>query len=211
MQLSKKMESEVLEFHAGGLWSHEIARRTGVSYGGVQYILSRAGLQPNPKNYKVERKGSLIVCGTCHKPKLAKAFYARSGYKRCRKCLKQHRIDRLNSDPVWFFRERCVAIRKRARTKVGITPEFLMGLFTKQGGKCFYTDVDMVCLAGRGKNQAATSVDRIRSNKGYTKNNVVLCTLKANTVKSNLTLAELQSWLPDWFQRLVDAGLVSNT
>ena len=199
--------SRVIELHNEGLWSHAIARKLGMSYGTVQYILSRLQIEPNYKIYRAKYVGNKIVCGTCHTPKTKREFYAKSGYKRCRECLKQNHIYRLNSDIVWFFRERCTLLRKRA--KVEITPEFLVELFTKQEGKCFYTDAEMVCVAGKGKSMLAVSVDQIVPDKGYTEGNVVLCTLRANMVKQDLTLDELKAWLPGWHQRLVDSGLIN--
>ena len=46
-------------------------------------------------------------------------------------------------------------------------------------------------LFGKGLNQFSMSIDRIDNNKGYHKNNIVVVSFKANTMKNSATLKEL--------------------
>lgn len=52
--------------------------------------------------------------------------------------------------------------------------------------KCFYTGTEF------GTNETARSVDRVDSSKGYVKGNVVACTVRVNSFKSNLTYREIK-------------------
>lgn len=62
--------------------------------------------------------------------------------------------------------------------------EYILKLFEKQKGKCFWFGFKMIdCLNDRHPLQP--SLDRIDNNKGYTKDNVVLCCLAANYGKNS--------------------------
>lgn len=69
--------------------------------------------------------------------------------------------------------------------EMNIDEEFIQSLFEKQEGKCFYTGEDLELQSGTTE---FFSIDRIDSLKGYTKDNVVLCTWKINKLKSNLPI-----------------------
>ena len=90
--------------------------------------------------------------------------------------------------------------------KLGIPFEIsykdLCSLFDKQEGLCFYTDQPMVWDRSEGYSRKALTVDRINAAKGYVADNIVLCSWRANTIKNDLTMDELQRWVPSWWQRL---------
>jgi len=52
--------------------------------------------------------------------------------------------------------------------------------------KCFYTGVKF-----KPNSKQARSIDRIDSNDGYTRNNIVVCTKRINELKSNLSYKEI--------------------
>lgn len=54
--------------------------------------------------------------------------------------------------------------------------------------KCYYTGVE---FTRNGEN--SRSIDRIDNTKGYVKGNVCACTKRVNSLKSNLTPAEIQA------------------
>lgn len=70
---------------------------------------------------------------------------------------------------------------------------YLKKLWTKQKGKCYYTDMPMK-LAGFPDNECMT-VDRINASKGYVKDNIVLCLNIVNRLKQDLTVDELVYWV----------------
>ncbi len=132
----------------------------------------------------------------------------REGYyfSYCKDCrAKQAKLNRLNKSD--DFSERCAKIKMRAEKlgiKFDLTPEYLKELFLIQGGKCFYTDVDMTLQLGNGIKQSSCSVDKVIPENGYVKTNIVLCTIRANTIKHDISLEEMKMWLPTWHQRVVE-------
>jgi len=95
---------------------------------------------------------------------------------------------------LWYFQRHMASYRRRAvRMQVPCTlePEWLLGLFKSQGGRCFYTGTDLIWnthgLGKNGKVLDALSVDRRDPTGGYTPDNVVLCTVAVNTAKGSLT------------------------
>lgn len=63
--------------------------------------------------------------------------------------------------------------------------KFLKDLYEGQGGRCFYTLVDLTFI---GKTKM--SIDRIDSDKGYTKDNVRLVTYQINILKRDANHVE---------------------
>lgn len=61
---------------------------------------------------------------------------------------------------------------------------YLMGLFSKQGGKCSLTGRDMTNITGKGKVYTNISIDRIDSDKGYVEGNVQLVCYDVNIMKN---------------------------
>lgn len=96
------------------------------------------------------------------------------------------------------IRSRC----DQSGVEFALTPEYMVELHQRQAGKCVYTREDMIDEFGIGSNPRSVSVDRIDYQLGYVPGNVVLCTMRANTIKHNQTLEELAAWMPVWHERL---------
>ena len=60
-----------------------------------------------------------------------------------------------------------------------IDTQYIKELFRQQGGLCFYSGVEMITSGS-----SSVSIDRIDSEGGYTKGNVVLCTAAINKMKN---------------------------
>ncbi|MDO8610966.1 MAG: hypothetical protein Q7R95_10580 [bacterium] len=74
-----------------------------------------------------------------------------------------------------------------------LTREFLLEIYNKQNGKCFYSGIEMELDHKKLKmndNPYLLSIDRIDSDKGYTQDNIVLCCLFCNTMKSTFSVKE---------------------
>ena len=152
-------------------------------------------------------------CSICGEIKPIKDFRANTGQWKgrpfrlsfCNKCRRIKINTRLNGDVFLFLQSRMTQIKSRARDKnieFNITPEYLKQLYDKQEGKCFYTDIPMTTKYGVGKLLTALSIDRIDTTKGYIIGNVVLCTNRINSIKSDLTLEEIREWIPKIYERI---------
>ncbi len=150
-----------------------------------------------------------ITCSKCLKPKKLLEMSVGISYKQCKKCIHERHISRLNSSQDYFLRHRESQIRSRcgrAGIEYSLPDGFIVELFHSQKGRCFYTGVEMVCVIGEGyrRHWNAVSVDRLIPEIGYVVGNVVLCCNRANTVKANVDLKFLKTWIPQWYQRIVD-------
>lgn len=86
---------------------------------------------------------------------------------------------------------------KNRKIEFTISTEDLLDLREKQGGKCYYTwyNMEYWCIHYKeGKESDKTkwqlSCDRLDNNRGYTKENIVLCCTIANKMKNTLSQKE---------------------
>jgi len=70
-----------------------------------------------------------------------------------------------------------------------LSTDFLISLWNKQDGKCFYTGDDLTLDRDR-KNGSSASLDRMDSNRGYTRDNVVWTSRIANMSKGQRSVDE---------------------
>lgn len=122
--------------------------------------------------------------------------YARHAGVRCKKCFLARRaklrssFDENADEELLLKRFINSALRTlRYRTKGSdLSCEYMLDLWNKQKGKCFYSEVDMIPYKyGKGRNLFSASVDRIDSNLGYFIGNVVWCCWGCNAGKSTMT------------------------
>jgi len=78
----------------------------------------------------------------------------------------------------------------------------LLKQFENQKGKCFYTGRILEWKGGNGLNRNSLSIDKIIPEKGYIQKNFVLCTHIANSVKLDLSLQEIEEWIPKWYSKI---------
>lgn len=83
---------------------------------------------------------------------------------------------------------------KQKKVPFNLTVDYLIELFKKQEGKCYYTGISLEITSGKGNNKRTLitnpnqfSLDRLNPNEGYIKGNVVWCTYLLNTCKNMLT------------------------
>ena len=67
---------------------------------------------------------------------------------------------------------------KKTNREFGLTEKFIADLYIKQNGKCALSGIELL--------EDNMSIDRIDSNKGYTKNNIQWVDLNINRMKTNL-------------------------
>lgn len=127
--------------------------------------------------------------------------------KLCRCCRKEHpavkagvlrqrqRIrDSLNSaDPIRYLKYRVKQIISRASAKGiahDIDKEFMIDLWRKQYGRCYYTSILMDGMPKGGRFVwNSPSIDKLVPGLGYVKGNVVWCLMSVNAFKGDLTEA----------------------
>ena len=81
--------------------------------------------------------------------------------------------------------------RYRANGVSNLTTEYMMRLWLKQNGRCFYTGLVMrQPIYGAGRNQFSPSIGRLDPTKSYVKGNVVWATWICNAGKSDLSVEE---------------------
>ena len=117
-------------------------------------------------------------------------------YKGGEKRIRQERANRWRmSNPMHV---RLLAAKTRSIKKniqFDLSLEFLIELWKKQNGLCYYTGLPMDLIQGGGKydyakNNNAVSIDRLNSNNGYTKDNVVLCRSCINSAKMDMNVSD---------------------
>jgi hypothetical protein len=67
-----------------------------------------------------------------------------------------------------------------------IDEKYLLDLYNKQTGKCYYSGISMeINIPQNGEYKFTLSLDKINPSLGYTKGNVVLCCWIVNVMKTN--------------------------
>lgn len=113
--------------------------------------------------------------------------------------------NRLTENVDAFLRDRTRRVEVRARKLhilCDLTFEHVRSLFDIQRGCCFYTGVELVLEAGRGRHPHALSFDRVDPAQGYLQGNVVLAANRINSIKQDVTLEEMEEWMPKWAERV---------
>lgn len=139
------------------------------------------------------------VCTICKQEKPITEFYLRSSRRgrasQCGSCSYRTVKTKLTKSPENRLQgalENAKHSSKKKGKEFSIFLEDLIGLWVKQNGLCFYSNVSMTF---DGSNKYTTvSLDRIDSSKGYVANNVVLCCTFVNKMKNDIPVDELADW-----------------
>lgn len=121
-----------------------------------------------------------------------------SGAERSRR--RRHELK--TSNPIEYWSKIRIRSFRQKTPKCDLTAEFLIELYRKQDGRCFYTGATMT-FPGRiietkdhgqswryPERLAGISLDRLDPQKGYMKGNVVFCSYRINTMKGSYTETE---------------------
>lgn len=131
----------------------------------------------------------------------------------CRKCRWKQSRTALGENPTRYWNDRNTKTKRRAEgleIPYALTGNYLLETWERQGRTCFYTDIDLPTAYGTDAKLFAPSIDKVRIDLGYVPGNVVICSGRANSIKYDQTLEELQVWMPGWYQRLVDCEWVTS-
>jgi hypothetical protein len=81
---------------------------------------------------------------------------------------------------------------RRKKITFSLTVDYLLKLWKKQNGQCFYSGVQMLYTGGGALE--SVSIDRVDSGKGYTADNVVLCCTYVNRMKNAVSAGKFIWW-----------------
>lgn len=121
--------------------------------------------------YRKDRNQYMTTCNEC----------------RSKRFNKQRSHERNFLQRVWYGAAK--RLTNTTSTEV-ITYEELYDIWLKQDKKCAITGIHMTTATGVGRVQTNVSIDRIDNKLGYTKDNVQLVCLWANTAKNDLPMSE---------------------
>jgi len=111
----------------------------------------------------------------------------------CQSCASQyHKIQYLKYEKELSFKQILNQARQGARFRnlsFNIDEDYIKSMWENQKGLCFYTKEPMVFTKGETNK---VSIDRLNSNIGYEKDNLVLCEARVNLMKGNLTIVEFK-------------------
>ncbi|MAE82201.1 MAG: hypothetical protein CMB80_05675 [Flammeovirgaceae bacterium] len=139
-------------------------------------------------------------------PKIGKGPSRLSYCYRCRRKQKDSSRD-TNAEAFLGYRVSSLKTHRHQRCipqEFNIDKKYLLSLYKKQNGKCCYTREDLLLRTGDRKksskdNGHILSVDRVDNSLGYIQGNVVLCSNRANQIKSDMSLQEFKEWMPTWY------------
>ena len=178
--------------HFGTYW---VSQQLGLSRPQVKAKVEKTGLKILPK---AER-----LCVGCRE----EYQFSRYGGLHCRSCHLLHRkqtkrgiVDETNpkvrKSQYSTARERWIALatntaRHRSVEPSDITTDYMIELWDQQKGLCFYSGLLLKePTYGILRHPYSASIDRVDSQKGYIRGNVVWCAWICNRAKSNLSADE---------------------
>ena len=115
-----------------------------------------------------------------------------SNHITCKHCRNRLAYEREHKDMETALYNRSLDSAYKRKLEFNLSKEYIKTILEEQNYKCFYTGEKFI----DGKDIfTQPSIDRIDSNKGYIKGNIVICTVIANTVKQELTINNLYNLL----------------
>lgn len=217
MKPDKKKEKIILDLYKQGLNYSEIFRKTGIGLQTTINCLRRNNLWKQSQ-FSIELVGSDSArCSKCSNISHINNFsFGRKDkhgtpqrFSYCNICRnarwKETRNKRFLHYRFADLKSRC----KKYNIDLDITVEYLEYLFEMQEGKCFYTGLPLPTKQQKYGIEDNLSIDKVVPELGYVKGNVVLCLMRANTIKHNQTLEELKEWMSGWYDKLKKAGFVT--
>jgi hypothetical protein len=162
---------------------------------------TRYGKLTTTNNYETRQKGKTQIvyweckcdCGDII---WIQGTELRRGYATsCKSTICKSKINRASK---YFYQVQLSRIQdqaKRRKKSCDLTLEQLDSIFEAQDGKCYYTGdiLDINYTSGYILKRSNLSIDRIDNSKGYTKDNIVLCTIRANVGRGTSTQEEFIS------------------
>lgn len=216
MPLTTQQKKHAIQLNAEGFTHVQIGQTLGVNRKTVGGYLNKQGLKsPYTSSTIIDLGEGMVECTKCGRVlpreqlpwgRVTKYPYQLSY---CRDCCTAAVVANSRKSIPQYLMHRHRSVKSRARetgTPFDLPGGYLADLYTRQGGRCFYTDEEMKVYFGTkhsGSRRDSLSVDKIVPELGYVVGNVVLCIFRANAVKYDCTLEEVARWMPEWHRRIV--------
>lgn len=150
-------------------------------------------------------------CKFCKSEKDVSEFFKRCNY--CRFCYSNHnsfleakarknskRRNLFNTNIREYINKHLTSVKSKTFSRnltFNIDVDFMMQMWDKQNGRCFYTNRLMYKDSSGKPNIQSPSIDRLDASKGYEKGNVVWCCLDVNRFKFTLNIDEFKEIISD--------------
>jgi len=105
-----------------------------------------------------------------------------------------------------YFNNKLSDLRKKCEIKnvpFDLKKGDLLEKYELQNGKCYYTDIDINHNIGKF-DYNSISIERLTPEKGYTKDNIVLCSFSVNSFKGMMNENEFKKYLNEILPHLIE-------
>lgn len=139
--------------------------------------------------------GKMKVCPTCGVEFVALNNYHTYCSRGCRQPTHsdstEWQYQRVSGNWTRYFNRLCVRSFKRGE----LTPDMLLGLLSRQGGRCALSGVELTCVLQKGVvSKTNASIDRIDPKGAYSLDNVQLVCAVLNKFRIDTPLDEFIDW-----------------
>jgi hypothetical protein len=148
------------------------------------------------------------LCVICNTEKNVNDFYKSQRGRKCKTCVlnitrsyKRKKRESLEFKKLESIKQKERRVRlwqntlihdsKHRKIENTLTVDDINEMFKNQNGLCYWFRIPLV-PSSKGKHPQQPSLDRLDRNKGYTKNNVVLCCYSANIGRNE---NDLETWV----------------
>lgn len=209
-KLSIEIKNKILKLYNEDYNNIEIANKLNISDTTVgKFLKSKNLISNHHKKYKlIITENGFGICRVCKEEKEVIYFSFNKRKNICSDCKRNYFKKIIYSSTERNLQYRLNNLRSRARRNniaFDLSLDYVIQLYNDQKGKCFYTKQVMTLDVDEGSSYKETSLsfDKIIPEKGYTTDNVVLCSRKINIVKSSLSLYELKKYIPLFYKRII--------
>ena len=213
-------KDELLRLFNEGLSNRQIAKELEVHHSSVSNWLKKLNISRSQHQQPIEIiDENNAKCSKCNEIKPLNEFqFGRKGtdqeyrFSYCNSCRKKQTYDNLNSDYRKFIKNSFQKLKRRANTEnipFDLTYEYIIDMYEELNGECFYSNSKMILEVGKGHNANSLSFDKIIPEIGYVEGNVVLCSNRFNTIKSDLSLEELKIYTPMFYEKICNSKFIN--
>jgi hypothetical protein len=156
------------------------------------------------------------TCSKCGQIKNVNDFYTSQRGKKCKKCVLEitneyKRVKRLDPEHrkkeglkqkdrrIRLWQNTLLHDSKHRKIENTLTVDDINEMFENQKGLCYWFKIPLV-PSNKPKHPQQPSLDRLDRNKGYTKDNVVLCCYSANIGRNENDLETWKEFLSQLFE-----------